>query len=199
MELTEWIPRSRKGRYLAGAALLVIGVAYAGGHYLHQSRGDVTSLEARLGSLRAQNAVARSLVGSGAPGMAEDSLARYREGLVAVERLVPPSEELPELLDAIATEARASAVDLNYLQPIDVVPEGDYVRRVYAVGILGRYHDIGRFLTSIASLPRILTPADLALVPSGEVDAAGTPVLHARLVIETYVTSNPTSNALPNP
>ncbi len=200
MRLPDWIRDARDRRFqMAVAALLLIGLTYLGGRYVHQSRADLATLEDRLESLRVQNGVARSLLGSGVAEIAEDSIALYRERLRVVERLVPSSEEVPELLDAIANQARASAVELNFLQPIDMVPEADYSRRVYAVGVLGGYHDIGEFLTSIASLPRIVTPADLTLVPTGEIDASGTPMLDARFIIDTYVTSNLSANAFQNP
>jgi len=55
--------------------------------------------------------------------------------------------------------------------------------------VVGEYHDVGRFLTAVASLPRIITPTDMELdqftgaPPSPDIQ---NPVV-ARFRIQTYV------------
>jgi len=123
-----------------------------------------------------------------------------------VEGLIPSNEELPDLLDAISAEASRAGVEISLIQPTGATEERYYTRRVYAMAVLGRYHDIGEFLTRVASLPRIVTPVDLTVGPQGpqpqqgrrgdEVAEDGPPALEARFSIETYVIpSAPSSDA----
>ena len=42
----------------------------------------------------------------------------YREQLIQVEGLIPSSEELPDLLDAISVEGQRTGVELVLIQPI---------------------------------------------------------------------------------
>ena len=55
--------------------------------------------------------------------------------------------------------------------------------------IVGEYHDIGRFLASIASLPRIVTPVNLEITPfQGDRSVLDMEEpLTATLQIQTYI------------
>ena len=54
--------------------------------------------------------------------------------------------------------------------------------------VVGDYHPIGRFLTAVASLPRIITPVGLELeVSEGLVRGEMVVPIAARLRVETYV------------
>jgi type IV pilus assembly protein PilO len=119
----------------------------------------------------------------------EARLARFREQLVTVETLIPSSEELPDLLDAISAEARATGVEISLIQPVGAEEEEYYTRRVYDMAALGSYHRITAFLTRVASLPRIVTPINLTLAPRSarEQDDEDEMRLEARFSVETYV------------
>lgn len=178
-------PEKRK-QFLLGA-VLILGVAYGGYTYLYQPRVlEADTLQERLTSLEQQNAAARALArGIGAED-AQRRLGLYRDQLAAVEGLVPSSEELPDLLDAISAEAQRTGVELSLIQPTGAEEEQFYTRRTYDLAVLGTYHQIGIFLTQIASLPRIITPANLSLTPR-ETAAGAEQQLEARFAVETYV------------
>jgi type IV pilus assembly protein PilO len=137
----------------------------------------------------------------------EGTLASYRRQLEAVEGLIPSGEELPDLLDAISAEAQRTNVEIALIQPSGATEEAYYTRRAYDMAVVGRYHDVGDFLTRVASLPRIVTPLNLTLAPTaaaGGPGAAANPGaadavrVEARFSIETYVIpSTPTENEKP--
>lgn len=187
MALPPLDPQQRRNLMLG--ALMVGLVGYGSYEYLLKPRGEaVTQLEAELVQLEATNRTARALNA----GVAEDpeaQLARYREQLTTVETLIPSSEELPDLLDAISAEARATGVEISLIQPVGAEKEEYYTRRVYDMAVLGSYHRIGSFLTRVASLPRIVSPINLTLAPraAGEQDEEDETRLEARFSIETYV------------
>ena len=54
---------------------------------------------------------------------------------------------------------------------------------------MGDYHDIGRYLARIASLPRIIKPTNISLVPAARSRATRfmDAPLEVSLVIETFV------------
>jgi type IV pilus assembly protein PilO len=83
------------------------------------------------------------------------------------------------------------------IQPIEAVAEDYYTRRSYSLAVLGSYHQIGNFLTRVASLPRIVTPAQLNVTVRSEETRTGDPQLEARFTIETYVLpSNHSADAI---
>jgi type IV pilus assembly protein PilO len=66
-----------------------------------------------------------------------------------------------------------------------------YTKESYEIEVIGEYHDIGRFITAIASLPRIITPVDLEIshfTGDGTIldPDLETPLL-ARMRIQTYI------------
>lgn len=185
-------PQTRRNALLGAVMLLALG--YFGYDRLYAPRvEEVALLEQRLEQLEVRNRAARVLAASDGRSDVEQRLEQYRRQLVRVEGLIPSSEELPDLLDAISAEARRTGVDLALIQPVGATVEQFYVRRTYDLAVIGSYHQIGEFLTRIASLPRIITPSNLNLAVQ-QADATGQPRLEARFSIETYVlpTDSPT-------
>lgn len=180
--------------------MLVGGLAYLGYDYAYRPRAEsIAVLETRLETLETQNTAARRLVADQGREEVERRLKLYRDQLATVERLIPSSEELPDLLDAISAEARRSGVELTLIQPVGATQEQFYTRRTYALAVLGSYHQIGDFLAQVGSLPRIVTPIDLNITAGGDGTGEGEPRLEAKFSIETYVlpslaTSADTSN-----
>lgn len=173
--------------------ILILGVGYLGYTYVYApGAAEVAALESRHETLELQNQSARMLSTGAGVDDVQKQLDGYRAQLVAVERLIPSSEELPDLLDAIAMEARRTGVELTLIQPVDATEEEYYTRRVYDVAVRGEYHEIGEFLTNIASLERIITPRGLTLSQPAQQGAADAPArLDAKFSIETYVIPQP--------
>jgi type IV pilus assembly protein PilO len=186
MALLPTDPQKRK--YVLYAAILLGLANYALFSQLYEPRAaEKERVESRLENLERQNRNARRTAEGRGVAEVERQLALYRDQLVAVEGLIPSGEELPDLLDAISAEARRSGVELARIQPTGATREEYYTRREYALSVRGGYHQIGEFLTRVGSLPRIITPINLALSPTGAVDDDGTPMLSAEFAIETYV------------
>lgn len=168
--------------------LLVVVGGYFGFTKVYQPRSaEVAALEARLESLQVQNRTAQALTSADGRSEVEERLAAYRTQLTTVEGLIPSSEELPDLLDAISAEAQRSGVNLSLIQPVGATAEQFYTRRSYELAVLGSYHAISRFLTEIASLPRIITPTTLDLTVEEETAPGEEPKLQAKFAVETYV------------
>lgn len=178
------------------AVVLVGGLLYLAHDNIYSPRAEeIAELEQRLETLEIQNAAARSLAESQGRSEVEQKLAQYRDQLRQVEGLIPSSEEVPDLLDAISAEAQRTGVELALIQPVGATAETFYTRRTYDLGVRGSYHELGAFLTEIASLPRIITPMGLSMTVA-ESRAEGVPELNARFTIETYVLPAETSTAM---
>lgn len=190
MALPPLDPDLRKKLLLYG--VLFVGVAGLFVNYVYlPKRAQINELQARLANIQLQNTTARSLTqGANSEADVEKRLQLYRDQLQAVEGLIPSSEELPDLLDAISVEAQRSRVEISLIQPVGATEEAYYTRRTYDMAVLGSYHDVGEFLTRVASLSRVVTPLNLVLTPktdAGDEDAGGTQRLEARFSLETYV------------
>ena len=168
--------------------LLLGGLGYGGYTYVYTPRAAaVAATEERLERLESKNRAARRLVQDEGRDEVERKLALYRQQLDEVEGLIPSSEELPDLLDAISAEAQRTGVELALIQPVGAEAETFYTRRTYDLAVLGSYHQIAEFLTEIGSLPRIITPINLNMTVTGDAEPGASPRLEAKFSIETYV------------
>lgn len=179
------------------AALMVFVVAAAVlylfyDHWYTPRRLEADDMAARLEQLESANRRAQIVAARGSEDLIE-RLALYERHIVTLERLIPKSHEVPTLLNNMAMEARRTGVELSLMRPEPAEPGPFYTKRSYEIGAVGEYHDVGRFLTSVASLSRIITPVDLDVSQfEGEAEAIeyDAPVT-ARFRIQTYVLPAP--------
>ena len=174
-------------KVLLAGLVVVLGGYFGFTKYYQPRSAQVVELEARLANLQSQNTTAKALTDANGRGEVEAKLATYRNQLTTVEGLIPSSEELPDLLDAISVEAQRSGVDLSLIQPVGATEEQFYTRRSYELAVLGSYHGIAEFLSEISSLPRIVTPTTLDLTVETDQEPGKEPRLQAKFAIETYV------------
>lgn len=100
------------------------------------------------------------------------NLDAYREQLAEMERTfgnllrqLPSKTEVPSLLNDISRTRVASGLEEELFKP-----RGEVKREFYAVlpndlVVIGSYHDLGRFVSGVASLPRIVTLDNIEITP----------------------------------
>ncbi len=178
-------------RLLIGALPLLLLFGYW--YFFHgKRREEITQLESRLETLETRNGAARARAMSGGPEL-EQKLARYEEHIVLLEELVPRSEELPDLLHAMTLRAQENRVDLVRLTPGGAEPSPFYTLQTYEISVFGAYHDVGRFLTAVGSLPRIVTPIELTVTRRAQTPRDEGVQVQASFRIKTYVIPAPTA------
>jgi type IV pilus assembly protein PilO len=176
-------PKTQK-RLLAVAAPVLLLIGYW--HFFHgPAQEEIDRMESRLEVLEGRNAAARARA-QGGPEL-EKKLALYEEQILQLEKLVPLSEEVPELLYDLSLRAQENGVELARMKPSDESPGAYYTLQTYDIAVFGSYHDIGRYLAAIGSLPRIVTAYDLKIEPRQERDRSGAIRLQAEFKIKTYV------------
>ncbi len=195
------------GRDPRTTAIFIILVAAAVGYMVYDGAGISLLGMSGLKAGQAHNVVMQDSIGileaqidsakrELARGTVEDLRRRiegHRASLAMLRRLVPVRSEVPNLLDDISTRAKIRGVTLS-----EVVPQATELGPTpfdtdkYNIAVLGRYDEIGEFLSDIASLQRIIVPIDVNLTVAGmsEARALGDTsgaLLQARFQIKTYV------------
>lgn len=155
---------------------------------------EVEQLETRLEQLESQNRRARGMAARAGPEL-EERLALYEERMDRLERLIPSTEEVAELIHTMNVRAQETDVDLAMIRPQPEQRGQFYIRQTRELRVLGDYHDIGRFLTAVGSLQRIVKPIDLDLRQPEARGGGTTKTVQASFRVETYVLPERTAPA----
>ena len=196
------LPADPVRRSAALLAFLSLSGVYFVHTYFHAPRAEEAEvLRARIGQMEDRNRQAAAAAARGG-GELEERLAVYQGHMVRLERLIPANEEVAALLEAISLEERRVGVEMTMMRPEPLEPGEYYDRWSYELGVRGSYHAVGSFMTAIASLERIVAPADVVITPdgsrSGDGDGLGGDVL-ASFRIRTYVAAARQPAANPDP
>src|SRR5207237_1085649 len=177
-------PAQRNKLILVIVPLLIVFVYWY--LYYGKTTAEVTEMRTRLDTLEFQNTAAKKLAAKGGPDL-KKKLAIYEQHMVRLEQLIPKSEEVPELLHTMTLRAQESGVELSLVKPEKEEPGQFYTKQIYSLGVIGPYHGVGEFLSAVASLPRIITPVNLALKLRSDGAKSGQQNLDAAFKIEPYV------------
>ena len=185
------VPDDPKQQRALVAIILAVGLFYVFWTYFYSPRKEeVVALETRLETLVSENNRAQIIATRGGSEL-QDLLALYQRFVEELEQLIPRSEEVASLLNQINEEARRVGVDVTAVRPEPDETVGIYTKETYQIDVVGDYHNIARFLTRIASLPRIITPLELELVPyirdRSLLNIETEFPLEAHLYIQTYI------------
>jgi type IV pilus assembly protein PilO len=172
-------------------ALLAAALAFVFWTYWYSPKKvDVDEMASQLERLDQSNRIAQITVARGGTELA-DRLTQYERHVDRLEALIPENEEVASLLNQISGSARETGVSDPEMSPEPDEVGDFYTKESYEIQVVGEYHNIGRFLTHIASLSRIITPVDLQLTHfEGDRELLDPDIevpLVASLRIQTYI------------
>lgn len=187
--------------------LLLIGLAAVVGYFgytgtvldtlglrgVTQTRDSIQTRQRTLDSLTTLTDSAKKLLASGSVEDLRRRLEGYRGSLELMRRLVPDRNEVANLMDEISTRAKIRGVLVSQFQPLPVeAGPAPFETYKYQYSVVGRYDQLGEFLSDVASLQRIIVPMELTLGAADQArakvlgDSSGA-LLEARFQIRTFV------------
>ena len=81
-------------------------------------------------------------------------------------RQLPGKTEVPSLLVDISQTALGAGLEEKLWQPTGEIQKDFYAELPIKLRYTGNYHDLGRFVSGIAALPRIVTLHDIDIKPA---------------------------------
>lgn len=167
---------------LLGAAALFYLYVYA------PAREEIAVQRERVEALEHRNRLARIRTGNLDRTRAE--MERAERLLEALQRLVPARAEVASIYEALAGRSEALGLELVSVTPSGTAAEGGafYRRQRWDMILEGQYHDLGSFLTQVASLPRVVRP-EVRSVEGLERTTDGLYPVRAEVTLETFVLS----------
>lgn len=191
------LPEDRNEQYRFLAILVMAGVGALYWMYVYSPRAaELNEREDRLAQVQTQNRTAEARTTN--LDQLRSDLNRYERQLAALKELVPERSEVARLYETIATESQTVGLELVSVTPSEARRDtaGFYKRQSWEMEVEGRYHDVGHFLTEVASLDRIVRPSveSIELAGGGGSSGAGeSPPVSVRLNLETYVLADTAS------
>ena len=110
-------------------------------------------------------------------------LAEIERDFGAMLRQLPGKTEVPSLLVDISQTALGAGLEEKIWQPTGEIQKDFYAELPIKLRYTGSYHDLGRFVSGIAALPRIVTLHDIDIKPVDK-DSAG--MLTLDVTAKTY-------------
>ncbi|MDP3876382.1 MAG: type 4a pilus biogenesis protein PilO [Methylobacter sp.] len=119
------------------------------------------------------------------------NLEDYQQQLEQIEveleqmiRQMPTQEEVASLLIDISQTGLASGLEFRLFKPDAPVRKDFYSELPIKIEVIGRYEDLGLFISGLASLPRIVTVHDVNIAPEDKEGKGGKMVMNA--LVKTY-------------
>lgn len=204
------IPQEKQAPLLM--VMLALGIGYLGYtgtgldtlglRGVQQTRDSVVARQKAIDSLSALTDTAKKLLASGSVEDLRRRLDGYRASLELLRRLVPDRNEVANLMDEISTRAKIRGVHVATFQPLPAEPGPvPFETYKYQYAVVGRYDQLGEFISDVASLQRIIVPVELSIdaVDINRAKALGDSsgaLLEARFQIRTFVkTASPEDTA----
>jgi type IV pilus assembly protein PilO len=111
----------------------------------------------------------------------KDQLTQIEASLAEMIRQMPTKEEIASLLVDISKTGLASGLKFKLFKPETPIPKDFYSELPINIEVLGKYQELGLFVSGLASLPRIVTIHDVNITP---VNNDGSMLMNA--VVKTY-------------
>lgn len=97
-----------------------------------------------------------------------DQLDQIEASLGEMLKQMPTKAEVASLLVDISQTGLASGLEFKLFQPNAEVNKEFYSELPIAIQVVGKYEELGLFVSGLASLPRIVTVHDVVMVPQGK-------------------------------
>ena len=172
----------------SGTGLEMLGISG-----ITQAKDTIAARKKTIDSLVVLTDSAKKILAQGSVDDLRRRLEGYRSSLELMRRLVPDRNEVANLMDEISTRAKIRGVTVAQFLPMPTEPgPAPFETYRYQYSIMGRYDQLGEFLSDVASLQRIIVPVDLTLsvVDVSKAKALGDStgsLLEARSQIRTFV------------
>ncbi|HLD67901.1 MAG TPA: type 4a pilus biogenesis protein PilO [Pseudomonas sp.] len=165
------------------ACFLVLVVVLALGYNFH-----LKDLQAQLDRQRGEEVTLKEQFSTKAFQAA--NLDAYKEQMKEMQvsfgallRQLPSDTEVPGLLEDITRTGLGSGLEFEEIKLLPEVAQQFYIELPIQISVVGAYHDLGTFVSGVASLPRIVTLHDFEIKP---ISAESASKLRMSIVAKTY-------------
>lgn len=103
----------------------------------------------------------------------QEQMKDVEEKFAVLKRQLPTEKEVPGLLDDITNLGTDSGLNIGFIGLAPETKQDFYIELPINIAVQGSYHQLGQFVSGIASLSRIVTLHDYSIAPSDEGEGVG--------------------------
>ena len=100
----------------------------------------------------------------------EDQLAQIETQLEDMIRQMPTKEEVASLLIDISQTGLASGLEFRLFKPGAPIRKDFYSELPISIEVIGKYEELGLYVSGLASFPQIVTVHDVSIIPEVKKD-----------------------------
>ena len=157
-------PKAAKAITLTALAIIILGVGYA---------VDTSTQMNSLENSKKKEAELKQLFEIKQAKAA--NLSSYKLQLQEIQKTfgsllnqLPGKTEVADLLTDVTQTGLTNGLEFDFFKPQDEEPKDFYVELPIELKVRGEYHEFGKFMSGVASLPRIVTIHDFTITKSKE-------------------------------
>lgn len=154
--------RSPSTQKLLIVVFLLFGAVYAYSNFVYTPRKDLAARLEKSIAEEQEMLTKGKRVAANFQTVQEDYARLMESWEVAIE-LLPTQQEMDALLKSISEEGSKRNVNFLLFRPLDPVEQPYYWEYPIQIKTLSQYHNLGRFISSIAGLERIVNVRNLKL------------------------------------
>ena len=95
----------------------------------------------------------------------KEQLAQIEQSFGTMLRQLPGETEIPSLIVDISQTGLAAGLQEKLFQPQPEIPRDFYAEKPIKIRLSGGYHEMAKFVSGIAALPRIVTLHNINITP----------------------------------
>lgn len=114
----------------------------------------------------------------------QEQLEEMKRSFGAMLRQLPNKTEVESLLVDLSQASAANNLKVDFFKPTGEVAKEFYAEYPITLRVFGRYHELAKFVSDVAALPRIVTLHDISIKPT-KADA-NTGELTMEMTAKTY-------------
>ena len=164
------------------AAVALVG---AGWYFLLQDQQNVLVAKQREEMTLTQTYRSKAAMVASLPAY-EKQMGQVKKMLAEMEYALPDSQAMASLLTEITNAVLSQGLTITLFQPRDEVPYGVYAMVPIDIEVMGGFHQVAKFVSTISAMDRIVTVRNLSMRHTGD-DTAGQLTTSASLVTYRYV------------
>lgn len=146
-------------------AALVLGAVVGLGYYLH-TRDQLDSLKGvENKEVELKKTFEKKYHQAANLEAYKTQLAEMEKEFGAMLRQLPGKTEIPEVILDVSQTGLASGLKILLFKPQSEITKGFYAEKPIQIKVRGNYHEMAKFSSGIAALPRIVTLHDIVLKP----------------------------------